>query len=578
VTDSEHVYTATLQGSPDVPLDLHEDAGIITLNAGESPHVQASIRLTGATLELLDALDSRQSPIPRITIDVDATFPTATQEREFDLCVRGWRRDQETGEPVLALASDEALLEDFAPLADDETPFTLASSLRDVIDYVLDAAIPGTALEASPSVDADVTPYWSVTNLVTNPSVRGIVGNWIAGGSNGALTRQTGLTGSPVSGVTTYTRTTWSGNSGDGQGGAFSQSGTVAPQITAQPFKTYAISCWVRANVAKAVRLSVQIFAADGSVLNTGANVATATLVANTWTRLRGTITMPANAARIGVFSYVQAGSQWASGNTFDTLGWLVHEGTLDVPSFDAATTDSNYIYAASGEAHVSASTRTPYPIERDPESLIWKAGQKAIDFITPLVQTAGYRLVCDEHRQWTLRDATYRAAGSMTIRYGVNMYSGSDAISRDDDVWCDACVVIYTWDNSDGVSQTRIDSYALSGTPTYVRRIELRGTPYPGPGFAQYVVERAQGRGRQVSATTVANWDAAAEQPLTIRLSEADPQTGTAQSVQYDLSADEMTVTARTTDTPEDAWLFIPDDESWLDQPIGDDWTEETI
>lgn len=592
---STHVYEAFLIGDPDVQLALI--GGQITLDDSRAPHVQADIEVAwpghweiipddlptsyGGPVwvlddDVLEALDPRETP--RVRITVDATYPTFSHSRSFDLTVRDREPSQTDRTVRLTLTSDEALLEDYAPLADDETPFTLASSLRDVIDYVLDAAIPGAALEATPSVDADVTPYWSVTNLVTNPSVRGIVGNWIAGGSNGTLTRQTGLTGSPVSGVTTYTRTSWAGNSGDGQGGAFSQSGTVAPQITAQPYRTYAISCWVRANVAKAVRLSVQIFAADGSVLNTGADVATATLVANTWTRLRGTITMPANAARIGVFSYVQAGSQWASGNTYDTLGWLVHEGTLDVPSFDAATTDSNYTYEASGEAHVSASVRNPDPIERDPESLIWRAGVSALDLLQPLLQAAGFRLVCNEHREWTLRDETYVADGSLNVRYGVNLIEGSDPIRRDGGLWFDGRVTRYEWTDRNGIRQERVDSYALSGSPTRVDLVELR-TAYPGPGRSEYAVRRAQGRGREVTVSSVADWRAEAEQTATFVLDGAPTQFGSASSVRFDLgpgsSRDEMTVTARTQDIPEGSWLLGEPDETWLDATSTDTWLE---
>jgi len=593
---SQHVYRAYLIGSPDIELSLI--GGSITLDDATAPHVQASIDIAwpghweivpddlpaayGGLVwvrddELLEALDPRLSP--RVRVTADASYPTFSTSRYFDLGVRDYDPSQTTRVVSLTLASDEALLQDYAPLADDETPFTLASSLRDVVDYVLGEAIPGAALEASPAIDADVTPYWLVTNLVTNPSVRGVVGNWIAGGSNGTLTRQTGLVGGPVDGVTTYTRTTWSGNSGLGQGGAFSQSGTVAPMITAEPFRTYSVSAWVRANVAKPVRLSVQIFAADGSVLSGGTDVATANLVANTWTRLRGTLTMPANAARMGIFAYVQAGQQWTAGNTFDTLGWLVHEGTLNVPSFDAATVDAHYIYAASGAAHVSASTRTPFPIERDPESLIWRAGTSALDFLRPLVQAAGFRLVCDEQRRWTLRDEGYVADGSLSVRYGVNLIDGSARISRDSGLWFDGRVTRYRWTDRNGIQQERDDPYALTPSPTKVDLVVLDNTPYPGPGRSEYAVRRAQGRGREVTVSMVADWRGSAEQSCTIHLDGAPPQLGSASRVEFDLgpgdSRDRMTITARTTDTPETAWLLGTPDETWLEGATPETWLE---
>lgn len=53
------------------------------------------------------------------------------------------------------------------------------------------------------------------------------------------------------------------------------------------------------------------------------------------------------------------------------------------------------------------------------------------------------------------------------------------------------------------------------------------------------------------MSATTVANWTAKAEQPITIILDGAPTQIGATTSVSYDLAKDDMTVRTQTTDTP---------------------------
>lgn len=551
MTNSTHTYTATLLTDPEVVLQLDEDSpGSISLDTARSPHVEATLRLKPQSQAVLDDLDPRLSS--RIRIDVEADFPSGAQSRSFDLGIRE-QDDEQRGAMTVSLKSDEAILEDYVALQDDETPLTLAGSLRDVVDYVLNTVIPGAALEPSPADDADVTPIFSVTNLVPNPNVRDSVGNWIAGGSNGTLSRQTGLSGGPVPGVTTFTRTSWSGNSGSGAGGAYSQSGTVAPMITAQPFKTYSISCWVRASVAKPVRLSVQVFAQDGSVLSAGTNIAFETLVPNAWTRLRGTIRLPANAARIGLYAYPQAGSQWSAGNTFDTLGWLSHEGTWDVESFDAGTVDSAYIYEASGDVNDSASTREPYPVERNPESLVWSAGVSAMEFIAPLVQSVGLRLVCDEERKWTLRGEGYTAAGSLNVRFGVNLIAGGYRISRDSGLWFDAALRIYRWRDRDGIEHERVDSFALNEPPGRTSVITIDAA-YPGPGRAEYAVRRAQGRGREVTATVVSDWRTRTEQPTALRLEGSPAQIGKVQSVAFDLSNDRMRITDRTVEIPEGA------------------------
>jgi hypothetical protein len=592
---STHVYRAYLIGSPDVELSLI--GGQITLDDTQTPHVQATIDVAwpghweilpddpptayGGPVwvedgDTLDALDPRLSP--RVRVTTDATYPTFSTSRYFDLGVRDRDPSQRSRVVSMALASDEAILEDHAPLADDDAPFALASSLRDVVEYVLNEAIPGASLEASPAIDADVTPYWSVTNLMPNPTARSIVGNWINGGANGTLVRETGLVGSPISGVTTCYLSSWSGNSGLGTGGAYGQTATLTPYVTATPHGVYTIAVWARSNVAKSVDLKLQIYANDGSVLEGGRLLQTVALAANTWTLIRATTTLPANASRLGPFLYVSSGQQWAAGNTLRTLGWLVHEGGLTVPFFDQGGPDAGYTYTASGAPNESAATRHPDPIERDPEALIWRAGVSAIDFLRPLVQSAGLRLVCDEQRSWTLRDEHYTADGSQNIRYGVNLIDGSDRIRRDSGLWYDGRVTRYRWTDRNGIRQERDDAYALTGSPTRVDLLEL-DTPYPGPGRSEYAVRRAQTRGREVVVQSVTDWRAHAEQSATFILDGAPTQLGAVSRVVFDLgpgnTRDEMTITARTSDTPEGAWLLGTPDESWLDGTTPETWME---
>ena len=537
---STHTYAAQIVGGA----GLSMKSGRVILDSGRWPHVTGQVTVAVSDPALYAALDPRQNV--RVKVTATATFPTFSQSRVFDLGVRRASPNRVGGDVVLQLASDEALLQDYAPTAEDRTPWQYQTSVRALTNYVLSKI--GATLQPGPE-DADVTPYWAVTNLIPNPSVRNVVGNWIAGGVNGSLARMTGLVGGPVPGVTTYTRTTWTGNSGLGAGGAYGQTGTVAPTVTARPFQKYRLAVWVRANVAKSVRLSVQIFAQDGSVLSGGTDLTTVNLTANTWTLLEGTFTTPANAAKIGVFSYPPAGQQWAAGNTYDTLGWILHEGDLPVPTFDAASSGGGYLYTASGDANVSASTRTPYPLERSPELLIWPAGKPALEFIAPILQASGLRLVCDEQRRWTLRKDDYAPAGALALRWGVNIVAAGEEVSRESDDWYDGMVVVYNWRDMFGNPQTRVDSYVLPSA-TKVLRLDV-DAPYPGPGRAQWAVARAQGKGRTLEIDTVSDWSAVCEQFVTVTLDGTPVQAGKVESLEYDFGNDRMTTRTRTADIP---------------------------
>ncbi len=98
-------------------------------------------------------------------------------------------------------------------------------------------------------------------------------------------------------------------------------------------------------------------------------------------------------------------------------------------------------------------------------------------------------------------------------------------------------------------MEHVQVDAYALTTPYTRLQLFE-RDTPYPGSGFSEYAVRRTQQRGREIEAHAVSDWRVTTEQSLTIYLDDEPTQTGNSQSVTFDLSNDEMTVSARTTDT----------------------------
>lgn len=518
MTVSAPAYSATVAGTS---IDVSD--GSVSLDAATAPHVKGEISVSGAGAALLGALDPRQSPPPRVILTCGG--------RVFDLHVRDRDTDRRGSAVSVVLASDEALVQDYAPLGDDDAPFSLAASLRAVVNYVLGKAIPGAVLEVTPALDADVTPYWAVTNLLTNSSFEGGSVGWVSGAN--------------ADGAAPYASRARTGSRGlIWRSVAAGLSFVDSVPVRVAPGRSYVLSVYI--NPLQTNPASLQIRFRDDANATIQFRYSTpVSAPAGTWTRLVLVVTAPpaATAATVHV-AYHAAGA-----NLYPVIDdAMFHEGTRAVPFFyPGVTSGGGYTYAWTEAAHISASTRTP-DVERDPESLIWKAGQGGLDFLMPLVQARGLRLVCDERRRWTLRNESHTAAGSASLREGVNMIEAHEKISRDAGIWFDARVTRYRWMDSDGISQERVDSYALSAAYTMQQTVEIDAA-YPGPGRSEYAVRRAQGIGREVSATLMADWSVTAEQPVSVLLSDTPPQSGVVSAVRFDLGRNEMTVEARTRD-----------------------------
>ena len=541
MTGSTHLYEAFVQGTPDVALPLSEDAGTITFDSTTAPYVQASLRLGKIDSATLELLDTRQSPIPRVTITADATYPGDTQARTFDLNVRGWERDQATGEPMLRVASDEAILEDVRALVDDNGAFTYQSSLRGVVNYVLGSCIPGAALEATPTDDADVTTYSDSVNIVANGAAIVDTSGWSLVGS-GSLARQTGATWAANSSDTAFRIY----GSGSGTGGyiqlayydAASLFGGKKFMFRARQKNSAGVNVGVAGASAGDMKVLWSLDDGTGSFYS---DDSMGDRSANGQKDHRLNVNFPENTKTVLIRLYHGFTSA-------DSVFWSdvrASERSLDPTDdeyFDGNTSNTaTYEYIWQELNGLSYTTRTAM-VDRTPDSLLWEAGRTALEFLRPIVQAAGLRLVCNELREWTLRNADYEAAGSTAIEYGgtglLRLYAGTEAISREDDVWCDACVVRY--------KGGRVDWYALTDPPSRVRYIDRTNDPWPGIGFAQHVVTRANNQSRDVTATVVANWDTTADQPVTFELFESPSLAGKIERVEFNLSSDEMTVGAR--------------------------------
>lgn len=565
MSESTHVYTAVIVGS-NLPLSIRR--GSVVLDESRAPHVEGRLEIAMPAAATLAALDTRTSPPPRVRLTATSTDQTGqVTTRVFDLTVRDRPIRFAPYTLELSLASDEALVSDWAPLANDEALFTRQGSLRSIVTYVLGKVIANAVLAAS--ADVAVPVYADATNEMTNSAA--IVD----------------LTGWNATNLATFTRATvqaWAANSAQT---AFNLRGTAntdsyidtAFAASGMAGRTYLLRARQRTtNIAlpsaNAGRLRV-FYSTNGGATYWSLADAYGTSAANTTSDVAMRVGFPVGTTHIIVRAYHGFNNDqsvlWSDFRLSEYTG-----DPTDLAYFDGSTPGSTgYAYSWSAVAGLSLSRRKAL-ISRDPEALLWKAGQTGMQMLAPILQSLGLRLICDETRTWSLRAEGYSATGSLAIYHGVNLIDASDKIARDDEAWFDAAVTVYRWVDRNGDTQERRDTYGPAGY-SRLRTFE-RSTPYPGPGFSEYAVRRAKGRGREVTATAVADWRARAEQPITIVLEGAPIQTGQTSRVTFDLDRDEMTVTTRTTDTPTAAWVLIPTGSKWTDQPAGGSWTGEAI
>lgn len=563
------VASVTVTDENDEDLEVVADNARVVVDSGAVPYGSATVQVPLIAPETIEVIDPREDVRATVAIGEEGDTP-----RMFDLAVRSRRVDHKAKRIEMQLATDEALLQDYAPLTDDDTPRDHEASLRDLIDYVLGVVIPGAELEAG-STDADLTAAWPAVNLVPNPNFRTELGNTVSGHVNGTITRQTGLTGGPVDGVTTFSRTTFTGASGTTQGGVWIRGGNTTPYVQVTPDQWYHIGVWARCNEDHPVYLRTQVYSAAGELISGWIQVATADLVANVWQYVSGWIKIPPEGSRLGPYMYAN-GVAFSSGDTLDSLGWMVTDQLVPGESFDSDSVSDYYTFSLDeSNKNTLSHARTPV-VDRPRELFTWKAGISAWEFLQPLTAVAGLRLYCDETRAWRLIDpAEFASPGRVTLS-PLNSTEGVDEISRENaDIYCTGVVVKYSWTDPTGTAKTATDT---AGTAGRVFIVELN-RPYPGPGVAAAILARRQGQGRTQDVTALAVWAAQPGQEASISLPGTVEQIGRVASVEWELPAGLMRVgTTGLVDVPPEAWLALDPGESWLDSPIGESWTDEVI
>jgi hypothetical protein len=211
-----------------------------------------------------------------------------------------------------------------------------------------------------------------------------------------------------------------------------------------------------------------------------------------------------------------------------------------------------------------------------DVESLVWKPGVSAWDYVEPLVQKAGLRLYCDEQRIWRLTEPQRSVDGFLSLAASSNVTRGIDSVSldaRSEDSFYDGVVVRYEWQDALNVRQT---AYDVAGDPASARKVysfTISDVPYPGPGAATAILRRSQGRGRVLNVDAISDYSTEPGLPLGISLPNSITQTGYVSAVDWEFPEGTMSVKSRgLVETPPDSWTLTPPELVW--SSVADDTT----
>lgn len=489
--------------------------------------------------------------------------------RRFDLGVREANPDREAGTVLVRVASDEALLQDYRPL----TGVDLIGKSHDVallVEEVIKIATGRVVDVTGPT--GSVYPLWEVTNLIeTNPDPLSVEPWRVINGGSGLTTVVP-----PVAGLAggRAVRITAAAGTVNLEAGAFPAASEKVTPVT--PGLLYTASVAILSQVPRSARIIFGFLDENNRpMIPDEIASASVTTSATGWTRLRVTGRTP-KLARYGFITVLISGN--AAGNLhYLDVPMITAGGFLSEP-FKGSSTSPDYVYRWQAQAsRPSVVTRIPTRTAPDREALFWRAGLTGMELLAPLLQVLGLRLVCDEQRRWSLRDVTHRDPGGLAFRYGVNIITASEELARDSGEWFDAAIFRYKWVDLDGIPHEQDDTYQLGPVVTQAIFREI-DAPWPGAGRAEYAVQRAQGRGRVVTVSRQARWDEHAEQPLTVQLEGTPVQTGISERVVYDLAENTVTVTSRTVDTPDSAWVMLPGGQKWTDSPAGQSWIGEVI
>lgn len=588
------------------------DASEVTTDEGSVPWIRARITIDQPTTSIAAKLQPGQPYVVRV----------GSPSWAWAMPVTGYTPSTD-GTVELQLATFDTRLLTYTPIAVDRTCWGMQADVNTIWRYVV-----GKVFGSAPGddglwdvqrtdADAPVTPfrtYSALTNLAPNPRLSVDAAGWQATGSGGTLSR--GTNASAAYPFSTYARLGIGTGATSGTGIAYVQSAsfTTGRQYT---FSMYGQVS--RGSVGNPMSARLVWFDAAGNEVGGRSYATTRQTVGNWNQRFVVTAIAPVGAASYGLTFYAGAGAAaWGTGDVLYATGVMVTEGdgldtdgTSVVPYFDgdAVNGTAGYNYTWQGTAGASVSARTPV-VDRDQDSLTWKPGQTAYDFLEPILQSLGLRTFAygqtESGRlvdngpllvQPLLALTTYQysrrlyytpipdnqiALSSAVNLYDIDVRTAIGAkFSDGTPMYADAVVLHYTWTDSTGTEREAYDTYSFATTFLAPYVVEYRDTPFPGRGRAVNIYRRLASRRRLITATH----RLAERIEPGVLMTITDPSLGGSGSVlgYVDSTSHDLTSGVSVTrikdavDYPTNAWLRQPAGKSWNAVPTGTSWNTFT-
>lgn len=554
------------------PLKVELDGSSVTVSESTIPTVQATLVITAPTdaatlahLKVDDTGFEGAAVLHRVAL----TGTVQGKTRTFDLLLIAATDPDLTGRMTLTLASDDALLglvsvRSYLDAGDATTGLAgHGPQLRSIVNWAL-SNMPGTPALAAGTADKNMTPRYELENLCVDPDAYK-TDSWVAPSITFAAVTGTNHGGASSSYMTAKRS---DGQAGDitasvpltTKGTATTHSSAAAPRgsniYVTDPYGIPYVwfSVWVKTPAARTVSLLIQYRDANGVAVAGSWNAFS--VPANTWTYLSVLTSQWDRASNTGavadIFNAYVKVTGAAAGEVLnideisvyavDEFEWL----ETNPPFFAGGKAqDANYTYAYTGAAGASTSRRIPLdPL--DPQSLIQQPGETWNDFLEPLTDAAGLRLICDETRTWRLiNPATYTAGAAFALTGIVHPGPTRSIDQSDVSHFARGAIARYKWTDKAGRTFIETESQPLGFNPrtTFPVAVVDYDRPYPGSGAAAFLWSRIQQLGAPVEVTATTDLAATAYRPVTIPGYNA----GTViNAVTFDLGQDEMRLTIR--------------------------------
>lgn len=230
----------------------------------------------------------------------------------------------------------------------------------------------------------------------------------------------------------------------------------------------------------------------------------------------------------------------------------LVAESSFDPETVSIPTLVQNVLDRYDAELEAGWSTGNVV----EAEATIWEPGHKAWDYLDAFLEAASLRIWADEIGRWYLTERQTTTPGHLNITPTNTMISHVDSMVYDPNLWYDAVVIEYRWVDALGENQVAYDA-AGNTVPRSALTLRKDDTAYPGPGAAQGILDRVQGRGRVIDVDAVSRYNANPGQAVTITPPTGFDQNGFLVSVEWRFPDAEMSLVSRNLTTrPVTTWL----------------------